>query len=116
MDQELDVLYTQNTWDVVPKPKGRKIVESRWVFKLKRDTLGKICQYKARLVAQGFFQQLGLDFDEVFSPIVKYDSLRLLLALIVHYYWRPQQLYIKYAFLYKVLKEEIYMQLPEGSR
>ena len=54
MDQELDALYTQNTWDVVPEPKGRKIVGSRWVFKLKKDALEKICRYKARLVAQGF--------------------------------------------------------------
>ena len=54
MDQELDALYTQNTWDVVPEPKSRKIVGSRWVFKLKRDALGKTCRYKARLVAQGF--------------------------------------------------------------
>ena len=67
-------------------------------------------------MAQGFSQQPGLDFDEVFSPVVRYDSLRLLLALTAHHHWRPQQLDIKCAFLYGILKEEIYMQLPEGSR
>jgi hypothetical protein len=117
MQEELDTLHANNTWSVVPLPNNdRNVVGSKWVFKIKRDANGNIARYKARLVAQGFSQQPGTDFDEIFAPVVRYDSLRLLLALASHHRWRPQQLDIKGAFLYGILKEEIYMQLPEGSR
>ena len=66
-------------------------------------------KYKARLVAKGYSQEHGLDYDEVFSPVVRYDSLRLLIALSAHHNWRPQQLDIKAAFLYNFIDEEIYM-------
>jgi len=112
---ELDALHSNNTWSVVPIPAGRKIVGSKWIFKLKHDADGVVNRHKARLVAQGFTQQPGLDFDEIFAPVVRYDSLRILIALTAHFRWRPQQLDIKAAFLYGVLQEEIYMQLPEGS-
>src|SRR5258706_13425940 len=117
MQQELETLHFNNTWSVVPLPRSdRNIVGSKWIYKIKRDANGDIAHYKARLVAQGFSQQPGTDFDEIFSPVVRYDSLRLLIALAAHHRWRPQQLDIKGAFLYGYLKEEIYMQLPEGSR
>ena len=117
MQQELDTLHYNNTWSVVPLPRSdRNIVGSKWIYKIKRDANGDIARYKARLVAQGFSQQPGIDFAEIFSPVVPYDSLRLLIALVAHHRWRPQQLDIKGAFLYGYLKEEIYMQMPEGSR
>jgi hypothetical protein len=100
----------------VKTPKGRKIVGSRWVFDVKANELGELERYKARFVAQGFSQQPGIDFDEIFSPTVRFDSLRLLLAISACRGWKPRQLDIKTAFLYGVLKEEIYMQLPEGSK
>lgn len=98
------------------RPKGRKVVDSIWVFKIKHNADGSIDRYKARLVAKGFTQIKGLDFDETFSPVVRYDTLRLLLALSAHHNWTPRQLDIKTAFLYGLLKEDIYMELPEGSR
>ena len=113
---ELDSLKENDVYDVVDLPPGRKVVGSRWVFKVKQNSDGSIERYKARLVAQGFSQQPGVDFDEIFSPVVRYDSLRLLLALSASKGWRPRQLDIKTAFLYGILKEEVYMQLPEGSR
>jgi len=82
-------------------------------FKIKRNSSGQISRYKARLVAQGFSQQLGTDFDEIFSPVVHYDSLRLLIALSCHLQWIPDQLDIKGAFLYGYLKD-IYMKPSEG--
>ena len=114
MQDELDTLHANNTQSVVPLPKSRNVVGSKWVFKFKFDTKGNIARYKACLVAQGFLQQPGMDFDEIFAPVVHYDSLQLLLALASHYRWRPQQLDIKGAFLYGILKEDIYMQLPKG--
>ncbi|KAI0992157.1 hypothetical protein K3495_g16029, partial [Podosphaera aphanis] len=73
-------------------------------------------RFKARYVAKGFSQTQGLDYDETFAPVVRYDSLRLLLAISASKQWKPRQLDIKTAFLYGVLNEEIYMQLPEGYR
>lgn len=116
MDEELESLKENEVWDVVPRPANRKIVDSKWVYKIKTDANGNIDRYKARLVARGFTQQPGVDYDEIFSPVVRFDSMRLLLAIAAVKGWRPRQLDVKTAFLYGILKEEVYMQLPEGSR
>ena len=116
MKVEMDALNQNKTWDVVPVPSNQNIVGSKWVYKIKRDSSGNIAKYKARLVAQGFSQQPGTDFDEIYSPVVWFDSLQLLLALTAHYKWKPRQLDIKAAFLYGNLKQEIYIQLPIGHR
>ena len=116
MKEEMEALHRNKTWEFVPIPQ-RHIVGSKWVYKIKRDSKGVISRYKARLVAQGFSQQPGTDFDEIYAPVIRYDSLRLLIAISAHFRWRLQrQLDIKAAFLYGTLKEEIYMQLPQGHR
>jgi len=114
MQEELDLMKEQDVWTVVLIPSSRhNIVDCRWVYKIKRDSAGQIKQYKARLVAKGFSQQPGTDFDEVFSPVVRYDSLRLLIALSISLGWkRPDQMDVKGAFLYGNLNKEIYMRLP----
>ena len=116
MDEELKSLKENDVWDVIPKPAGRKIVANRWVNKAKGQAQGEVERYKARLVAKGFSQSLGQDYDEIFTPVVRYDSLRLLLALSACKGWRPRQLDVKAAFLYGILKEDVYMDLPEGSQ
>src|SRR5258706_10432141 len=116
IQQELDALHSNNTWSVVPIPVGQNVVGSKWVFKLKHDADGNINRHKALLVAQRYSQQHGFDYEELYSPVVRYDSLRLLIALSVYHHWHPQQLDIKAAFLYGILNKDIYMQLPEGSR
>ena len=77
------------------------------MFVVKRNEFGEISRYKARLVAQGFSQRPGINFDEIYAPVVIYDSLRLLLVLSVQHGWKPVQLDIKAGFLYGELKEEI---------
>jgi len=79
--EELDLLKVQNVWTIVPEAKNRNIIGCRWVYKIKRDATGNISRYKARLVAQGFSQQPGTDFDAIFSLVVRYDSLWLLIAV-----------------------------------
>ena len=101
---------------MVPIPVARKIVGSKWVFKLKQDADGNVNRHKASLVAQEFSQQLGLDFDDLYAPVVRYDLLRMLIVLAAYHNWWPQQLDIKAAFLYNNLEKDIHMQLPEGSR
>ena len=75
MDDELKSLKENDVWDVIPKPVGRKIVASRWVFKAKGNAQGEVERYQARLVAKQFSQILGQDYDEIFAPVVRYDSL-----------------------------------------
>ena len=90
-------------------PVGQNIVGSKWVFNLKRDANGNINHHKARLFTQGYSQQPGFDYEKLYSPVVRYDSLQLLIALSAYHYWRPQQLDIKDAFLYGILNKDIYM-------
>lgn len=107
-------LIENKTWDLVQLPDDRKAVGCKWTFKLKKKPDGSIVRYKARLVAQGFSQKHGLDYDEVFAPVVRHETLRTLLAvagerkLIVKHYD------VKTAFLYGDLEEIIYMKQPEG--
>ena len=81
MKKELFSLLENKTYRLVKLPKGRKALGSKWVFKTKRDTDGKVSRYKARLVAQGFRQVEGLDFHETFAPVARMTSQRILIAL-----------------------------------
>ena len=107
MDEELKSPKENDVWDVIPKPAGRKIVASRWVYKAKGNAQGEVEWYKALLLAKGLSQILRQYYDKIFAPVVRYDSLRLLLALSACKGWRPRQLDVKNAFLYVILKEEV---------
>ncbi|KAI1001633.1 Retrovirus-related Pol polyprotein from transposon [Podosphaera aphanis] len=114
--KELQSLAQNHTWDEVPRPQNRNVVGSKWIFKIKRNADGSVERYKARLVAQGFSQLPGHDFDETFAPVARYDSLRILLRIASQHHWTPQQMDVNSAYLYGTLKEEIYMELPPGLR
>ncbi|KAI0996197.1 Retrovirus-related Pol polyprotein from transposon TNT 1-94 [Podosphaera aphanis] len=115
-EDEIASLRENDVWKLVPRPSGRKVVGGKWVCKVKGNAQGELERFKARYVAKGFSQIQGLDYDETFAPVVRYDSLRLLLAISASKGWRPRQLDIKTAFLYGILNEEVYMELPEGYR
>ena len=114
MESEYNSLLKNNTWDLVPPAEGKHVVGSRWVLKVKRDEDGCIDRLKARLVAQGYSQVKGVDYDEVFSPVARYTSVRSLLALANAQDLEIHQMDVKTAFLNGSLDCEIYMSQPEG--
>jgi hypothetical protein len=107
INEEIDAMDRNKTWSVIERPENQKLIDCHWVFKIKRKSDGPVDRYKARLVAKGFTQP-GVDYDETFAPVVRFDTLRLLHALAAHHGWIPQQLDIKPAFLYGHLSEMIY--------
>ena len=114
MEKELESLQTNDVWDLVELPEGRKAVGSKWVFKLKVDADGSVVRHKARLVAQGFSQKFGLDYDETFCPVVRFESVRAAIALGVQNGLKLHQMDVTTAFLNGNLEEEVYMKQPEG--
>lgn len=85
MHEEYNALLANDTWELVDLPSDRKAIDCKWVFKTKRDADGQIVRYKARLVIKGFAQRKFVDFDETYSPVISYTSLRYLLALAAQY-------------------------------
>ncbi|GKV50011.1 hypothetical protein SLEP1_g56730 [Rubroshorea leprosula] len=114
MQEEIDALHKNNTWTLVPPPSETNIVGSRWVFKTKLNPDGTVERFKARLVARGFSQMPGVDFEETFSPVLKPTTLRLVLAFATTLEWPLRQLDVKNAFLHGKLKEMVYMTQPPG--
>ena len=106
---EIDALWKRKVWELTNLPSGRKPVRCRWVFAVKSDG-----RKRAHLVAKGFSQEYGVDYEDVFSPVARFESVRVILALAAQYSWELQALDVKTAFLYGNLEEEIYMEQPEG--
>ena len=114
MREEIDALRKNNTWELVPKPKGAELVTCKWVYKLKTKADGTIERHKARLVARGFSQQYGLDYEETFSPVAKMVTVRTVVSLAAYKGWNLWQLDVKNAFLYGELDRDIFMEQPQG--
>jgi len=109
--QELDSLRARSVYELVSPPPGRKVIKNRWVFDVKTDG-----RKRARLVAKGFSQVEGIDYDEIFSPVVRYETVRLILALAAIQRWQMSSVDVKTAFLYGELDEELYMEQPQGFK
>lgn len=114
MSDEIISLKKNQVWELVDKPEGVNIVTNRWVLRIKRRPDGSIERYKARLVARGFTQVHGVDYNETYSPVVNATSIRLLLAYAAKEELKIAQFDVKTAFLYGKLDEEIFMEQPEG--
>ena len=114
MRDEYKSLIENKTWRMADLPKGKKTVKSKWVFKTKRGSEGEIVRYKARLVAKGFTQRYGVDYTETYAPVVRYTSVRLLMAVAAAKGLKVHQMDAVTAFLQGDVDEEIYMEQPEG--
>lgn len=115
MDDEMDSLIKNHTWTVVKRPKGQRLIGCKWIYKRKPGIPGvEDPRHKSRLVAKGYSQREGVDYKEIFAPVVKHVSIRILLAIVVEEDLELEQLDVKTAFLHGELEEKIYMEVPEG--
>jgi hypothetical protein len=95
-------------------PQGRKLVRCKWVYRTKYASDGSVERHKAWLVAKGFSQVEGIDYNEAFALVAKMNSIRLVLALVASHKWEVHQMDVKFTFLHGDLQEEIYMEQPPG--
>lgn len=115
MHDEMASLEKNGTWNLVRLPREKKPIRCKWVFKRKEGVSpNDETRYKARLVAKGYSQIPGIDYNEVFSPVVKHSSIRTLLSIVAMHDLELEQLDVKTAFLHGELEEDIYMEQPEG--
>ncbi|KAH9792467.1 hypothetical protein KPL71_004134 [Citrus sinensis] len=114
MQEELNQFERNNVWELVPKPEHQSIIGTKWVFRNKMDESGVVVRNKARLVAQGYNQEEGIDFDETFAPVARLESIRMLLAYACHKDFILYQMDVKSAFLNGYILEEVYVKQPPG--
>lgn len=114
MEAEIKSIEDNNTWELVSPPDNTKVIGVKWVFKTKLNERGEVDKFKARLVAKGFHQTHGIDFHEVFAPVARWDTIRLILGLAAQRGWSVYQLDVKSAFLHGELKEDVYVEQPKG--
>ncbi|GJV07531.1 putative ribonuclease H-like domain-containing protein [Tanacetum coccineum] len=114
MQDELLQFRLQKVWRLVDLPKGKHAIGTKWVYRNKKDERGIVVRNKARLVAQGYTQEEGIDYDEVFSPIARIEAIRLFLAYASFMGFIVYQMDVKSAFLYGTIEEEVYVCQPPG--
>ena len=113
MEEEIESLRKNHTWDLVPLPADKRAIGCKWIYRVKDGGSGDF-RYKARLVAKGYVQKKGVEYHYIFAPVVRHTSIRILLALVAHYDMWLEQLDVKTAFLHGDLDEEIYLRQREG--
>jgi hypothetical protein len=116
IQKEYDSLNLKKTWETMTLPANRKALPCKWVFDIKYNPDGTIEKYKARLVIKGFKQIYGVDYDETFAPVARYESLKIVLAMSTILDMEVHQMDVCTAFLNGKLEEEIFMQEPEGYK
>ena len=114
MDNEMKSINSQNTWILKPLPDGKKLVGSRWIFKIKKNSDGEIARWKARFCAKGFTQVAGIDFHETYAPVAKMNSIRLILSIVTTENLELHQADVDTAFLYGLMDAEVYIKQPTG--
>jgi len=114
IESEIESMYSNQVWELVEPPKGIKPIGCKWIYKKKRGLDKKVKAWKTRLVAKGYTQKEGIDYEETFSPVVMLKSIRILFSIAAHLDYEIWQMDVKTAFLNGSLEETIYMQQPKG--
>ena len=114
MNDKLLQFQRNDVWTLIPRPEGEHTIGTKWIFRNKTDEQGDVIRNKARLVAQGYSQMEGVDYDETFSPVARMETIRILLALACHLKFKLYQMDVKTAFLNGLFKEDVYVAQPKG--
>ncbi|WVZ52104.1 hypothetical protein U9M48_003194 [Paspalum notatum var. saurae] len=114
MHEELENVEKNHVWDLVEPPPNCRPIGTKWVFKNKQGEDGMVVRNKARLVAQGFCQKEGIDYEETFAPVARLEAIRILLAFAASKRFKLQQMEVKSAFLNGFIEEEVYVRQPPG--
>jgi hypothetical protein len=114
MDEEMATLDANATWELVALPKDKKEIGCKWVYKVKHNADGSVSRYKTRLVAKGYAQTYGIDYEETYSLVAKMTIIRIIIAMAATKGWSLHQMDVKNDFLHGDLQEEVYMEQPPG--
>ena len=114
MDQEIDAIRRNETWELMELPTNKQALGVKWVYRTKLKSDGNVEKYKARLVVKGYKQEYGVDYEEIFAPVTRIETIRLILSLAAQNGWKVYQMDVKSAFLNGHLKEEIFVAQPLG--
>ncbi len=112
MDEEMVALDANATWELVPLPKDKKAIGCKWVYKIKDNVDGSMSRYKARLIAKGYAQTYGIDYEETYSPIAKMITVKVIITMATAKRWSLHQMDVENVFLHGDLHEEVYMEQP----
>ena len=116
MHEELNQFMRNDVWELVPRPKEAHVISTKWIFKNKTDEDGEIIRNKSRLVAQGYTQVEGVDFDESFAPVARLESIRILLSIACTMDFKLYQMDVKCAFLNDILIKKSLLNNPKASK
>ena len=114
MQEELNQFERSNVWNLVPRPNDHSIIGTKWIFRNKMDEHSNIVRNKARLVAQGYSQEEGIDYEETYAPVARLEAIRMLLAFACFKNFKLFQMDVKSAFLNGFINEEVYVEQPPG--
>jgi hypothetical protein len=114
MEEELNQIEKNETWELVPRPKDKNVIGTKWVFRNKLNEYGQVIRNKARLVCKGYAQVEGIDFEETFSPVARLEAIIMFLAFVCFKNFKVYQMDVKSSFLNGNLEEEVYIEQPEG--
>jgi hypothetical protein len=114
MTEEHQSIMKNEVWEIIPRPKEKSVVTSKWVYKIKHAANRSMDKYKARFVAIGFSQKEGEDYDETFAPVARYTSIRAIISLSTSMGWNLHQMDVKTTFLNGAIEEEVYIEQPQG--
>jgi hypothetical protein len=114
MTEEYQSIIKNDVWEIIPRPNSKDVVSSRWLFKIKCAADGSIGKYKSRFVARGFSKKESIEYEETFTLVARYTSIKTIIALAAKMKWKLHQMDVKTTFLNGVIEEELYIEQPQG--
>ena len=116
MTKEYQSIIKNDVWEIVPRPKNKDVVSSKWLYKIKNVVDRSTEKHKSRFVAHGFSQKEGIDYEETFAPVAIHTSIKTIIVLATKMKWKLHQMDVKTSFLNGVIEEEVYIPQPQGLK